>query len=532
MYRSFDGTELAVVAETWRLNPKVSFESLAPEFRVNAPKAWRDYGSVIRGGSLDRALQDPDAARAHINQTREDPWDYARDTFHPWFRGRPRNRTYIHIDLAKKKDAAGIAAVHREPTGVVVVDFMHAHRPRPGQNIQFAELRERYVYGLHARGFTIAMITFDQWQSIEMRQTLEGKGFQTDEVSADRTTGPYDTLIEMLLADRVEYYNHPVFLKEMEELEVVDRGGTGMKYDHPKKGCFVGETRIPLLDGTFPTMAELVGREVLLWASRPDGRVVPARARGRFTKMTTELVDVVLDSGAVERCTLDHLWRLWDGSYLPAADLRFRQRLMPLHWGFMKGDYLRLSDKQRNRGLAHQIVYQHFHGEVPDGCIVHHRDHNKANNHPDNLEASARAEHCRYHTALRHQTDPAWRAKLYEGARRFNKSAEGRAKHAAAIRRTTEERVSARRYNHQVWAVIPVVLSEPVPVYDLEVDEYANFALASGVFVHNSKDVSDAVACATWKSIEQALDNPPEPPGKVKVIRRAVNPYRYERVAW
>jgi hypothetical protein len=35
---------------------------------------------------------------------------------------------------------------------------------------------------------------------------------------------------------------------------------------------------------------------------------------------------------------------------------------------------------------------------------------------------------------------------------------------------------------------------EPVPVYDLEVDEWSNFALASGVVVHNSKDCTDAMA--------------------------------------
>jgi hypothetical protein len=31
-------------------------------------------------------------------------------------------------------------------------------------------------------------------------------------------------------------------------------------------------------------------------------------------------------------------------------------------------------------------------------------------------------------------------------------------------------------------------------VWDIEVDHYHNFALTSGIFVHNSKDVTDAVA--------------------------------------
>ena len=35
-------------------------------------------------------------------------------------------------------------------------------------------------------------------------------------------------------------------------------------------------------------------------------------------------------------------------------------------------------------------------------------------------------------------------------------------------------------------------------VYDLEIQDYHNFALAAGVFVHNSKDISDSVAGAIW----------------------------------
>lgn len=48
--------------------------------------------------------------------------------------------------------------------------------------------------------------------------------------------------------------------------------------------------------------------------------------------------------------------------------------------------------------------------------------------------------------------------------------------------------------NHKVRAVLPVILSEPISVYDLEVDTWSNFALCSGVFVHNSKDLADAWA--------------------------------------
>lgn len=37
-------------------------------------------------------------------------------------------------------------------------------------------------------------------------------------------------------------------------------------------------------------------------------------------------------------------------------------------------------------------------------------------------------------------------------------------------------------------------MAETVPVYDISVPELQNFKLASGIFVHNSKDVADALA--------------------------------------
>ena len=61
--------------------------------------------------------------------------------------------------------------------------------------------------------------------------------------------------------------------------------------------------------------------------------------------------------------------------------------------------------------------------------------------------------------------------------------------------------VFERGENHKVRAVVPVKLDDSVPVYDLEVDRYHNFALSAGVFVHNSKDLADAVAGAVHNAI-------------------------------
>ena len=50
--------------------------------------------------------------------------------------------------------------------------------------------------------------------------------------------------------------------------------------------------------------------------------------------------------------------------------------------------------------------------------------------------------------------------------------------------------------NHKVWFVRK---SGKEDVYDLSVPFTENFALANGVFVHNSKDLSDTVAAAVYQ---------------------------------
>ena len=50
----------------------------------------------------------------------------------------------------------------------------------------------------------------------------------------------------------------------------------------------------------------------------------------------------------------------------------------------------------------------------------------------------------------------------------------------------------------EIEKVEKVSLPKAVPVYDIEVPTYSNFALASGVIVHNSKDLSDSLCGSVW----------------------------------
>lgn len=60
--------------------------------------------------------------------------------------------------------------------------------------------------------------------------------------------------------------------------------------------------------------------------------------------------------------------------------------------------------------------------------------------------------------------------------------------------------------NHKIVSI--EFITKPCRVYDLEIKDNHNFALGAGVFVHNSKDLSDATAGWVWNAIQK---NPPIP---------------------
>lgn len=85
---------------------------------------------------------------------------------------------------------------------------------------------------------------------------------------------------------------------------------------------------------------------------------------------------------------------------------------------------------------AHRYAYEQANGPIPPGFQIHHKDGDKANNHPDNLEALSASDHMRLHGDMR-KVDPKWiawaRHNLTENARpkanEWHRSDAGRAFH-------------------------------------------------------------------------------------------------------
>ena len=209
--------------------------------------------------------------------------------------------------------------------------------------------------------------------------------------------------------------------------------------------CLTGETPVTCLDGKDRSMRELAEEVPKLAAEGKHhyvfsydverNRVVPGKIVGAALSGKKKAVfRVVLDSGAIVRCTGDHPFLLRNGTYKQTQDLGRGESLMPLYLSRgSKGKQWYWSLKDTGMGkvrYAHQMVAEEL--LDPDykskGLHVHHKDENKENNHPSNLELLTPGEHAggRHPVHLqaarkalkeRAQTDPVFKKELYERIR-------------------------------------------------------------------------------------------------------------------
>jgi hypothetical protein len=61
-----------------------------------------------------------------------------------------------------------------------------------------------------------------------------------------------------------------------------------------------------------------------------------------------------------------------------------------------KGYYRFSSGSNRNKYL-HRVIYEKHYGPIPKGYDIHHKDGDKSNTDPENLECMTKAEHTKLH---------------------------------------------------------------------------------------------------------------------------------------
>jgi DNA gyrase subunit B len=181
-------------------------------------------------------------------------------------------------------------------------------------------------------------------------------------------------------------------------------------------GCFSGDTQVALADGRALSFKELVaeqaeGIEHFCYTVRKNGTVGLERIlHPRITKTQAEVIKVKLDSGEEIICTPDHRFMLRDGSYKPAAELTSNDSLMPLYRKTsslaepgitIDGYEMTWCPRSDSWLFTHMLAdwYNRWQGSYAesDGEHCHHKDFNKRNNNPTNLQRLSKIEHLTLH---------------------------------------------------------------------------------------------------------------------------------------
>ena len=137
-------------------------------------------------------------------------------------------------------------------------------------------------------------------------------------------------------------------------------------------GCFAGETRIQLADGSTPSFAELVERgveEIQVKAFDDEtGQIITATAHDiRIEKYADTLKQITLEDGTTFRCTESHLILDAAGEYVQAVDIKEGQKLSGDHT-VMRVSVLKMPKKVAVYDLT---VPRYMNFILENGLIVH-----------------------------------------------------------------------------------------------------------------------------------------------------------------
>lgn len=158
----------------------------------------------------------------------------------------------VHVDIgyAAHGDALGMAMGHipemvevdGELQPFIMFDMLLRIKPSGGQKLMLADFR-KIIYELRdERGFNIAVVTFDGFQSQDSIQIMKKKRFNTAEVSVDRNKGPYEDLRQAIYERRIGFPRYKTYKNKddhektlIAKKELMELTDTGKKIDHPPK---------------------------------------------------------------------------------------------------------------------------------------------------------------------------------------------------------------------------------------------------------------------------------------------------------
>jgi phage terminase large subunit-like protein len=112
---------------------------------------------------------------------------------------------------------------------VVEVEWMVGIEPNRryvDDEVPLWKIREFLIW-LRESGVNVVKVTFDSFQSVDMIQLLQKKGFQVEKLSVDKTDEAYRNLVTLYLERRIKHVDNVVYRRELFALE-----WDGKKVDH------------------------------------------------------------------------------------------------------------------------------------------------------------------------------------------------------------------------------------------------------------------------------------------------------------
>jgi hypothetical protein len=228
----------ALKAATWEVNPTRHREEFENEFRRD-PIMARARFMCEPPEMVDAYFRDPESVRAAF-RFKESPVD-EEGRFREWFLGNDTHPRYIHVDLGLKRDRAAICMVHSpgfkqiktlggvENLPVIEMDYIQSWKAEDNSEIPFAAIRST-ITELTKR-FTVVSVTFDQWNSADMIQSLRAANINADLHTVAKKD--YDTLSTAIYDGRLRgYWNEILVEDELLKLKLINN----TKVDHPTTG--------------------------------------------------------------------------------------------------------------------------------------------------------------------------------------------------------------------------------------------------------------------------------------------------------
>jgi hypothetical protein len=204
----------------------------------------------------------------------------------------------------------------------------------------------------------------------------------------------------------------------------VTADGRGSSVETLPGGCLAMDTRVLLLDGRSLTLSELTreyqqGKTNWTYSTNPEtGEVVPGIISwAGVTQKSAEVMRLTLDNGKQIICTPDHKFPILGKGLVRADELSLGESFIPCN---IRNDFISQHKKReytqvyQNHTKSWQFVHRMVARYTPiaeliktkvfnenntskELNVIHHADHNRFNNNPENLVLMNHHDHTEYH---------------------------------------------------------------------------------------------------------------------------------------